>query len=605
MFVLHCPLPLAGTSANLTTSGPGSTPPPSPSIPPSDVLVVQDNYVLPAAISVVAVLLVVVLIAIFVVVICIITRRHKTRKSLKVQHLPILYRSTQSDVTFKDNQFLVGQNAVPSRDTNNVSEKSHNNEIRDTPHNYAALGPSESNHNVVQGAAGEPVAEGDVSRPASQASIHSNEVSSKLTYGKVTWVHPSTLDHPYDSCNREITVAASGGGGYYEPPPLWEPEEGPYDLPPDCKPEEEQPSGQVGNIPPVSGGAATSGVLGLLQECQDELSGWHQLGDLPGDDSYDLPPDYNNSDKGATTDKSHKVLKNATATTGSQGDTTRLPPPQAPSSALLVVDSVYKDTIAEAPDKMSEPDPISPTYASVGPPSNSPVPAQLSKRRSPPKPPQTAKSPSVPQEDHIYSVVDKSSRKSISSAKSPPARLTHNADAAHVYSVVDKSSNTSVSSTKSPPTHFTHDADAAHVYSEVYTSHKKSVSSASSPPTRFTDEADAAYVYSEVDMSQKKSVSSETSRQAGPTHNADATHVYSEVDDSRKVHGASAHMDVLDDDFWGGSGTAEGDAMAQPESITSSTTDKGAVPTQEGAMGNVYAEVNYSMKKKSKKSKKK
>ena len=43
------------------------------------------------------------------------------------------------------------------------------------------------------------------------------------------------------------------------------------------------------------------------------------------------------------------------------------------------------------------------------------------------------------------------------------------------------------------------------------------------------------------------------------THRADSTHGYTEVDA----------------DFWGGSGNVEGDTMAQPQSITSSTTAKG------------------------------
>ena len=119
-------------------------------------------------------------------------------------------------------------------------DKSNDGEIREAPHNCSALGPSESNHNVVRGAVEEPVAEGDISRPASQASIHSNEVPSKLTHGKVTWVHPSTLHHPYNSCNKEIAMAASGGGGHYETQPHWQPAEETYDLPPDCS--------AVGNI---------------------------------------------------------------------------------------------------------------------------------------------------------------------------------------------------------------------------------------------------------------------------------------------------------------------------------------------------------------------
>ena len=66
----------------------------------------------------------------------------------------------------------------------------HNIEIRDALLSYAAMGPSESNDNIVQGAAEEPVAEGAISRPTSQASIHSNEVSSKPTIRMVTREHP-------------------------------------------------------------------------------------------------------------------------------------------------------------------------------------------------------------------------------------------------------------------------------------------------------------------------------------------------------------------------------------------------------------------------------
>ena len=152
---------------------------------------------------VVAVLLVTVLTAIFVVVICIITRRHKTRKSLDMQRLSsIIYRSTQSNVTFKDKQFYTGKNGkVPIHSANGTVDKDHSGEIRDAPRNYTALGPSESNDSVFQGAAEEPVAEGAISRPTSQASIRSNEVSSNPTLEMVAQAHPSMLDHPYDSCN--------------------------------------------------------------------------------------------------------------------------------------------------------------------------------------------------------------------------------------------------------------------------------------------------------------------------------------------------------------------------------------------------------------------
>ena len=263
--------------------------------------------------------------------------RHNTPNSFEMQHLSIHYRSTQrrksSDVTFKDSHlFAVGQSAAISlHHTNTAVDKSNDGEIREAPHNCSALGPSESNHNVVQGAAEDPLAEGAVSRPTSQASIHSNEVPSKLTYDKVTWVHPSMLDHPHDSCNKEITMAASGGGGHYEAPPHWQPAEETYDLPPDCSTGGKHSASEVGKFPPVGGGTAGGGVLGLLQESWDDISGWREI----SDNTYGLSLDCKLFDKRATTDSKQNMLKDAKATTSSQRETTHCPPPP-PSKSHLV-----------------------------------------------------------------------------------------------------------------------------------------------------------------------------------------------------------------------------------------------------------------------------
>ena len=143
---------------------------------------------------------------------------------------------------------------------------------------------------------------------------------------------------------------------------------------------------------------------------------------------YDLPPDYKLPDQEATADDSHKVLQNDKGTTPSQGGTTHHPPPQAPPSVLPTVESAYANTTAEAPEKRREPTPCSPTYDSVHLPSSTAMPAaaQPSKQHSGhSKPSHSAKSPCVPQEDHIYSEVDKSHKKSASSTSSPTAHITH------------------------------------------------------------------------------------------------------------------------------------------------------------------------------------
>ena len=180
---------------------------------------------------------------------------------------------------------------------------------------------------------------------------------------------------------------------------------------------------------------------------------------------YDLPLDYKLPDQEATADDSHKVLQNDKGTTTSQVGTTHQPPPQAPLSVLPTVESAYADTIAEAPEKRREPSPCSPTYDSVDPPSSTAMPAagQLSKQHSShSKTSPSAKSPCVPHEDHIYSVVDKSRKKSASSTSSPPAHLMHmssttakgavptqEATMNHVYAAVDHSKKKSIRGKKS------------------------------------------------------------------------------------------------------------------------------------------------------------
>jgi len=91
----------------------------------------------------------------------------------------------------------------------------------------------------------------------------------------------------------------------------------------------------------------------------------------------------------------------------------------------------------------------------VDPPSSTALPAAAQSSKQPsghPKPSPSAKSSCVPHEDHIYSEVDKSCKKSASSTSSPPARLTHKSSTTakgavptqkvtmdHVYAAVDYS----------------------------------------------------------------------------------------------------------------------------------------------------------------------
>ena len=278
----------------------------------------------------------VIMTAIFVVVI---TRRHKTQKSLDVQHLSsIHYQSTQSDITFEENQLHTGQSAdIPIHDEKASVDANTNIEIRDVPHSYAAMGPSESNDSVLTGAAEEPVAEGAISRPTSQASICSNEVSSKPTLGMVTQVHPSMLARPYDRSNWENTTAGTDESGHYE----------------------------------------------TSLHCQHVGGQYYNLSDcqLPGEDDR------------------RRVLKDAKAQVG----TTHQPPPQDPPSALPVADSTYANTPVASDKRREpstsgptyaniDPPSSSSTLAATRP---------SKQHSSRPKPFPFAESPRVPQEDHI------------------------------------------------------------------------------------------------------------------------------------------------------------------------------------------------------------
>ena len=530
--LLCCHLNLAGTHANSTNSDPTSTPSPSPSPTSRGISLAPDSYVLPAAISAAAVLLLVVLTAIFVVVICIITCRRKTRKSLDMQRLSsVIYRSTQSDATFKDNKFHTDKNGeVPILDANGAVDKDHSGEIRETPFNYADLGPFESNDSVFQGAAEEPMAEGAISRPTSQASLRSNEVSSKRAHGMVTWVHPSMLD--FQNCNCTAVIEESG---HYETSPHWWHAGGPFYN---------------------------------LSGCQ--LSG-----------------------EGAARDDRHKVLKDAKAQVG----TTHQPPPQTPPSGSPIVESVYADALAEAPDKKREPSPISPTYASVDPPSNFPTPAAThqSKHGSCPKPSPSTKSTCVPHEDHIYSEVDKSRKKSASSTSSLPPSLTHRADGTHNYTTHQPPPQT-------PPTALPIAADSAYANSTTVSEKRREPNTSGptyaniDPPSSFSTLAAAQP--SKHGSHPKPFPSTESPRVPQEDHidclGGEATASSTSFPLPRLTH--RADYSEADADFWGGSGNMEGDTMAQPRSITSSTTAKGAVPTQDVSNCHIYAAVDYSKK---------
>ena len=604
--LLCCHLTLAGTSANSTTSGPTSTPSPSPSPTPSGVSVAPNSYVLPAAVSAAAVLLVVVLTAIVVVVICIITRRHKTRKSLDTQLLSsIVYRSTLSDVTFKDNQFHTGKNGeVPIHGANGGVDKDHSGDIRETPCNYADLGPSESNDSVFQGA---------ISRPISQASIRSNEVTSKPAHKMVTLVHPSILK--FENYNWETTMAGTDESGHYETSLHWQHAGGPYYN---------------------------------LSDCQ-----------LPGE--------------GAARDDKRRVVKATKAQVG----TTHQPSSQAPPTASPIIESAYADTLAEAPEKKREPSTSSPTYANIDDQlhtgQSADVPIHDEKAAvdtnhnfeirdapcnyaavGPSESTGAAEEPVA--EGGITRPTSQASIRSNEVSSKPtlgmvtwvhPSMLDRPYDRCNwettmagtdesghyetslhwqhaggpYYNLSDcqlpgegaarddrhrvlKDAKAQVGTNhqpppQAPPSGSSIAADSAYANTPV-ASDKRREPSTSGPTYANIDQPSSSSTLAAAQPSKhgsrRKPFPSAESPRVPQEDHIDKTSAFSTSSPPAHLTHRADYTEV-DADFWGGSGNVEGDTMAQPQSITSSTTTKGTVPTHNVSNCHIYAAVDYSKKK--------
>ena len=317
--------------------------------------------------------------------------------------------------TFKDDHhFAAGQQEQAEfaiRDTNHAAgEESNDVEIRDIPASHAVVGLAESKDKIVRDVSGE-TAESDV-------------------FGQQT----STLS--YDAT---------------------------YDLPPDCKLLEEQPTMDSRHRALMDAKATTRSQADTTHELvphEDHIytavDKSHKISSSTGvppsaqggvigqqtstlymscDDTYDLPPDCKLSEEEPMMDSRHRALKAAKATARSQTDTTH---------------------------KL------------------------------------------VPHEDHIYTAVDKSHRMSSSTGVPPSASLMHSTDAAYVYSEVDmtrvedwKSSSmgTLEDDFRGGPGNVGGDAEAESGNTTSHSTAKGAVP---------TDEAAMVYSYVQVDFSQMK-----------------------------------------------------------------------------------------------------
>ena len=245
---------------------------------------------------------------------------------------------------------------------------------------------------------------------------------------EVTWMHPSTIHHRYDSCNEGNGTSASGEGDHHEAVDHWQQDKEPYSLPPDGVSKGKHPAGKGGTSPPISSDTAGSGILGQETDA------------LPWDDAYALPPDCKLSEEASAMDRRHRVLKDA-----SQGNATHKQTPQGSSSTLPIVDHTYAflaaiNATGQKKVKWREPGLGDFTYETVDHPSSLPalaIAAQPPKHNSPCKPSPPPPRVSTPNKDHIYSAVDKTHKLSASTRMPPPSTLTHRIDVTGAFSEVD------------------------------------------------------------------------------------------------------------------------------------------------------------------------
>jgi hypothetical protein len=210
--------------------GPTSTasPPPTPPAPPPQSGD-KPNITVPVVAAVIVVLLVLVLAALVVVFVCVLLHKKTRWKPAALYTSSVRFRNSfRRKSAFNDDpEFVINKESprpeiIVIRNCKDNDDDSIKSGSKNYGQNYAALGPSESIHHDVGAGLDHNQQQqqeqgGNLNRAASQESIHSRDVPAKMMYGKVSWVHPHTLDHPYENCG-ENSPSQNEQHVYYEEP---------------------------------------------------------------------------------------------------------------------------------------------------------------------------------------------------------------------------------------------------------------------------------------------------------------------------------------------------------------------------------------------------
>ena len=259
----------------------------------------------------------------------------------------------------------------------------------------------------------------------------------------------------------------------------------------------------------VSGETAESDVFGK------------QTSALSCDDTYDLPPDCKLLEEQPTMDSRHRALRDDKATTRSQTDKThKLVPhedhiytavdkPLKMSSSTGVPPSAQSGVIGQQTSAlyMSCDD----TY-DLQPDCKLPEeePTMDSRHRALKAATATARSLTdtthklVPHEDHIYTAVDKSHKMSSLAGVPPSASLMHSTDATYVYSEVDMARVEDWKSSSMGTLEDDFQGDPGNVGGDAEAESGNTTSHSTAKGAVPTDEAAMVYSYVQVDFSQMK-----------------------------------------------------------------------------------------------------
>ena len=605
-----------------------------------------DNITVPVVVAVIAILLVVLLVVLVTVCVCVLVHKKTQWKPAVLYTSSVRFRnSLRRKSAFTDDQEFVMNKQSPQPEIivlRNCKDEDDNDSCKSGPknykENYAAMGPSESIHHDVAAVVNnnqqqqqqqqeqqqqqqQQLQEGDLNRSSSQESIHSRDIPAKMVYGKVTWVHTNTLDHPYDDCGEGESRSQPQHQPHYE-----EPE----------KPREVQQT-LNDRVIPVSPEASSSPTtvdstdnenVSLVKPCEndtyeappdtlvnDRIVPSEQIAIVTNESStYDVPPDALINDRVVPTETSVSGLNEASVYDvppdhNSEVDQTPLPTNQDQGDTYDLPADCLESNTYEAPDSL--------------PPSTMPTahPSREGKRKKwfswrKGKKEKTAKSSEntyeVPPDCQEMKKKEKNKkakrplkRKERKSPPLPDVPLGAGGSGSHTQPPDEQlpSQSAIYESPDSMVPRVLGVGGDTYAKLKECTPTEEMVGTSNPGQDHTTVQVEDEHTYSAVVKPPKSTTPNLPSStqaplsasQPSPPPLPSSPHqepVYSQVDkDNKKLTTYNSMTDAFDEEFWGGSGNSGEDQATHVDTVEK--TEEGKTPVEDST----YAMVDYSKKK--------